>query len=419
MKYLMSMKKKFAYFAIASLMLAVGCSKQNANYNLEHALQMKDKIYTLYDVDETPLLAENYPQDVAAEATYLAEGADNKVNKYSYLWPYSGTLSMMSALYEATHDETILTTIDEQVVEGLKMYHDTSREPHGYSSYITADETDRFYDDNIWLVIDFVDLYTLTGKQSYLDMALDIWKFVLSGRDTKLGDGIYWCEQKKTTKNTCSNAPAAVAALKLHKATGEQQYFDQGENLYTWVYYSLRDKDNLYWDNVSLTGKFDRRKFTYNSGQMIEAGVLLYEITKEEKYLKQAQATAESCLAQWSIAYKNDKGDSITIFESGDVWFDAVLMRGYMALWRADGEPKYLTAFNDTINYAWYMGRDENGLFGKYLTSRGENEDKSWLLTQAAYAEMSARLATVDLKNAPVAATAEEAEAEAEAEVVE
>lgn len=419
MKYLMSMKKKFAYFAIASLMLAVGCSKQNANYNLEHALQMKDKIYTLYDVDETPLLAENYPQDVAAEATYLAEGADNKVNKYSYLWPYSGTLSMMSALYEATHDETILTTIDEQVVEGLKMYHDTSREPHGYSSYITADEADRFYDDNIWLVIDFVDLYTLTGKQSYLDMALDIWKFVLSGRDTKLGDGIYWCEQKKTTKNTCSNAPAAVAALKLHKATGEQQYFDQGENLYTWVYYSLRDKDNLYWDNVSLTGKFDRRKFTYNSGQMIEAGVLLYEITKEEKYLKQAQATAESCLAQWSIAYKNDKGDSITIFESGDVWFDAVLMRGYMALWRADGEPKYLTAFNDTINYAWYMGRDENGLFGKYLTSRGENEDKSWLLTQAAYAEMSARLATVDLKNAPVAATAEEAEAEAEAEVVE
>lgn len=412
MKYLMSMKKKFAYFAIASLMLAVGCSKQNANYNLEHALQMKDKIYTLYDVDETPLLAENYPQDVAAEATYLAEGADNKVNKYSYLWPYSGTLSMMSALYEATHDETILTTIDEQVVEGLKMYHDTSREPHGYSSYITADEADRFYDDNIWLVIDFVDLYTLTGKQSYLDMALDIWKFVLSGRDTKLGDGIYWCEQKKTTKNTCSNAPAAVAALKLHKATGEQQYFDQGENLYTWVYYSLRDKDNLYWDNVSLTGKFDRRKFTYNSGQMIEAGVLLYEITKEEKYLKQAQATAESCLAQWSIAYKNDKGDSITIFESGDVWFDAVLMRGYMALWRADGEPKYLTAFNDTINYAWYMGRDENGLFGKYLTSRGENEDKSWLLTQAAYAEMSARLATVDLKNAPVAATAEEAEAE-------
>ena len=202
MKYLMSMKKKFAYFAIASLMLAVGCSKQNANYNLEHALQMKDKIYELYDVDETPLLAENYPQDVAAEATYLAEGADNKVNKYSYLWPYSGTLSMMSALYEATHDETILTTIDEQVVEGLKMYHDTSREPYGYSSYITTDEADRFYDDNIWLVIDFVDLYTRTGKQSYLDMALDIWKFVLSGRDTKLGDGIYWCEQKKTTKNT-------------------------------------------------------------------------------------------------------------------------------------------------------------------------------------------------------------------------
>ena len=398
------MKNKFTYLAIASLMLAVGCNKPKANYNLEHALQMKDNIYSLYDVDETPLLAENYPQDVEAEATYLAEGAENKVNKYSYLWPYSGTLSMMSALYEATRDEAILTTIDNEIVEGLKMYYDTSREPYAYSSYITADEADRFYDDNIWLVIDFVDLYTLTGKQSYLDMALDIWKFVLSGRDTLLGDGIYWCEQKKTTKNTCSNAPAAVAALKLHKATGEQQYFDQGENLYTWVYYSLRDKDNLYWDNVSLKGQFDRRKFSYNSGQMIEAGVLLYEITKDNQYLKHAQATAESCFAQWTTPYTNSKNQSINILESGDVWFDAVLMRGYMALWRADSEAKYLTAFNDTLNYAWYFGRDENGLFGKFLTARGEDEKKSWLLTQAAYVEMSARLATINLSNPPAAA---------------
>ena len=388
------MKCTFRLFIAALLLLSVGCGK--TNFHLKHAQQLKDKIYELYDVDETPLLAENYPQDVAAEATYLAEGADNKVNKYSYLWPYSGTLSMMSALYEATRDESILTFIDDEVVAGLKMYHDTSREPYGYSSYITASESDRFYDDNIWLVIDFVDLYTLTGKQHYLDLALDIWKFVLSGRDTVLGDGIYWCEQKKDTKNTCSNAPAAVAALKLHKATGEQQYFDQGENLYTWVYYSLRDNgDNLYFDNVSVTGKFDRRKFTYNSGQMIEAGVLLYEATGDEKYLKQAQATATSVIPQWSVMYSNDKGEEICIFESGDVWFDAVMLRGFLALWRVDKIDTYLAAYDDTLSYAWYMGRDENGLFGKYLTHRDEGETKSWLLTQAAYVEMAARLAAV------------------------
>lgn len=390
------MKNYFKLAFVAVALAIVGCGKTDSH--LKHALELKEKIYQLYDVDETPLLAENYPQDVKAEATYLDEGADQTVNKYSYLWPYSGTLSMMSALYEATKDAAILDFIDTQVIEGLKMYYDTSREPNGYSSYITTDKSDRFYDDNIWLVIDFVDLYTMTQKQHYLDMALDIWKFVLSGRDDKLGDGIYWCEQSKKSKNTCSNAPAAVAALKLHKVTGEQQYFDQGENLYTWVYYSLRDEDQLYFDNVSLRGRFDRRKFSYNSGQMIEAGALLYEITGDEQYLKQAQATAAASLHQWTKVYTNDAGDTLDIVESGDVWFDAVLMRGFLALWRADGQDVYLSAFNDTLNYAWYMGRDENGLFGKYLTHRQENETKSWLLTQAAYVEMAARLSTVELK---------------------
>lgn len=387
------MKINFKILVAAVALLAVGCSESNPH--LKHALQLKDTIYELYDVDKTPLLAENYPQDVAAEATYLAEGADNKVNKYSYLWPYSGTLSMMSALYEATRDDSILTFIDNELLEGLKMYHDTSREPHGYSSYITAAESDRFYDDNIWLVIDLVDLYNLTQKQSYLDMALDIWQFVLSGRDTVLGDGIYWCEQKKDTKNACSNAPAAVAALKLHKATGDKQYFDQGENLYTWTFASLRDRDNLYFDNVSVTGKFDKRKFSYNSGQMIEAGALLYEITGNKEYLKHAEETAIACGQQWAKEYTNNKGEKLYIVESGDVWFDAVMLRGFIALWRINKTEMLLDIYDDTLNYSWYMGRDENGLFGKYLTARQEGETKSWLLTQAAYVEMSARLAAI------------------------
>ena len=392
------MKMNFKILVAAVALFAVGCSTSNPH--LKHALELKDTIYKLYDVDETPLLAENYPQDVAAEATYLAEGADNKVNKYSYLWPYSGTLSMMSALYEATRDEAILEVIDNEIIEGLKMYHDTSREPYGYSSYITADKSDRFYDDNIWLVIDFVDLYNLTGKEMYLDLAQNIWKFVLSGRDTVLGDGIYWCEQKKDTKNACSNAPAAVAALKLHKATGDKQYFEQGENLYTWTFASLRDRDNLYFDNVSVTGKFDRRKFSYNSGQMIEAGVMMFEHTNDKQYLKQAMETATAAVQTWAKEYTNDKGEKIIILESGDVWFDAVLLRGLLALWRVEGSDSLLIPYDDTLNYAWYMGRDKNGLFGKYLSHRDEGEQKSWLLTQAAYVEMSARLAATGWQRA-------------------
>lgn len=380
----------------AVLTLAVACN--NANPNLSRAEQMRTTLYTLYNVDDTPLLAENYPLDPAARATYLAEGADNQVNKYSYLWPYSGTLSMMSALYEVTGDAEHLQFIDSDVIAGLDMYFDTTRAPHAYSSYVTVGESDRFYDDNIWLVIDFVDLYFSSGEKRYLERAEQTWQFVESGRDEVLGDGIYWCEQKKHSKNACSNAPAAVAALKLYKATGNEAYLQTGKALYAWCYNTLHDaEDGLYFDNISLAGRISRAKYSYNSGQMIEAGAMLHALTGEEHYLAEAQKTAAGCYERWFKPLA-DGEQQIRMMDSGDVWFDAVMLRGLIALYGRDGNDIYLRAVNASLDYAWREGRDENGLFGKFLSHRREEDKRSWLLTQAAYAEMSARMAKVNLR---------------------
>lgn len=72
----------------------------------------------------------------------------------------------------------------------------------------------------------------MTGKQAYLEKAKLIWKFILSGKDDVLGGGVYWCEQKKESKNTCSNAPGAVFALKLFQATQDDAYLKK-EKSYT------------------------------------------------------------------------------------------------------------------------------------------------------------------------------------------
>lgn len=390
------MKISHILTSVLALFGIVACSTPNVN--LERAETMRKTLYALYDVDDTPLLAENHPIDPAARATYLAEGADNQVNKYSYLWPYSGTLSMLSALYEVTGSEADLAFIESDVVAGLDMYFDTTRMPHAYSSYVTVGESDRFYDDNIWLVIDFVDLYRSSGDKRFLERAEATWRFVESGRDEVLGDGIYWCEQKKHSKNACSNAPAAVAALKLYKATGEEAYLRAGEELYKWCYNTLHDaEDNLYFDNISLEGRISRAKYSYNSGQMIEAGAMLYALTGNKEYLHQAQATAAGCYERWFKPMQDGERE-IRMMESGDVWFDAVMLRGLIALYGEDGNDTYLRAVDASLDYAWRMGRDEHGLFGKYLSHRREEDKRSWLLTQAAYAEMSARMAKVNLR---------------------
>ena len=244
----------------------------NANPNIEKAQQTLDALYQNYAAPNTCLLRENYPFNQDNKTTYLAsEEQAKRRNEYSYLWPYSGTFSAVNALLESTGNKKYKKLLENKVLPGLEEYFDTRREPFAYSSYISSQPlSDRFYDDNVWLGIDFTDFYRMTGKQAYLEKAKLIWKFILSGKDDVLGGGVYWCEQKKESKNTCSNAPGAVFALKLFQATQDDAYLKEGKELYEWTKKNLEDsKDHLYFDNISLNKKIGRAKFAYNSGQMM------------------------------------------------------------------------------------------------------------------------------------------------------
>lgn len=367
------------------------------NINLERAQQTLDSLYLNYSAPSTCLLRENYPFDDTYTATYLAsEEQANTPNQYSYLWPYSGTFSAINALLECTQDPKYKKMLDKKVLPGLEQYYDTKRAPHAYASYInTSPASDRFYDDNIWLGIDFTDTYVMTQKSKYLDKAKMIWKFIASGTDDKLGGGIYWCEQKKESKNTCSNAPGSVYALKLFKATQDSTYFKQGKQLYEWTKAHLQDPaDYLYFDNIGLNGKIGMAKFAYNSGQMMQSAALLYQLTHDPAYLKDAQNIARECYNYFFTDFTPTKGEPFKLIKKGDIWFTAVMLRGFIELYPLDKNKTYLDAFNKSLDYAWENARDEKGLFNTDMS--GENKDKKkWLLTQAAMVEMYARLAAI------------------------
>ena len=383
---------------IASLTGCVSSAQVEPNSNLDRARQTLDSLYLNYSVDNSSLLRENYPFDEQHTLTYLAsEEQANIPNQFSYLWPYSGTFSAVNALFEATHDKKYKKLLDSRVLPGLEEYFDTQRVPNAYSSYIrTAPASDRFYDDNVWLGIDFTDTYQMTQEQKYLDKAQLIWKFIESGTDSILGGGIYWCEQKKESKNTCSNAPGSVLALKLFKATNDSSYFEKGKKLYEWTQRNLQDSaDYLYFDNIRLDGKIGKAKFAYNSGQMMQSAALLYQLTKNPIYLKGAQNIAKECFNYFFTDFTPATNEeAFRMLKKGDIWFTAVMLRGFIELYQIDKDKTYINAFNKSLSYAWDNARDEKGLFNTDLT--GNNKDqKKWLLTQAAMVEMYSRLAMI------------------------
>lgn len=383
---------------IASLTGCVSSAQVEPNSNLDRARQTLDSLYLNYSVDNSSLLRENYPFDEQHTVTYLAsEEQANIPNQFSYLWPYSGTFSAVNALFEATHDKKYKKLLDSRVLPGLEEYFDTQRVPNAYSSYIrTAPASDRFYDDNVWLGIDFTDTYQMTKEQKYLNKAQLIWKFIESGTDSILGGGIYWCEQKKESKNTCSNAPGSVLALKLFKAINDSSYFEKGKKLYEWTQRNLQDSaDYLYFDNIRLDGKIGKAKFAYNSGQMMQSATLLYQLTKNPIYLKDAQNIARECFNYFFADFTPATNEeAFRMLKKGDIWFTAVMLRGFIELYHIDKDKTYINAFNKSLSYAWDNARDEKGLFNTDLSGKSKDQ-KKWLLTQAAMVEMYSRLAMI------------------------
>lgn len=391
--------KKSSILLFSLLAFTMTASKgQDIHYQrAEKTLKTIEKLYAVND--GTNLYRENYPYDDTYTATYLGGGAnENKANPYSYLWPFSGSLSAYTILLEKNDDATIKSQIDNKILLGLEQYYD-KRQPAAYASYVKfAPQSDRFYDDNIWLGIDFLDLYLHTREKKYLDKSVEIWKFVESGMDDKLGGGIYWMEQKKESKNTCSNAPAVVYLMKLYQSTQDKKYLSKAQELYTWTKTHLQDpQDKVYWDNINLDGKIDKAKYPYNSGQMIQAASLLYHATQDAAYLKDAQEAAIGSYNYFFDASKKIKSNNAEYpaLKRSNNWFIAVMFRGYVELFFIDKNKEFIDAFRANLDHAWTNMRDSDGLFGKNWHGENKPVAKKWLLDQFALVEMYARISNI------------------------
>ena len=335
---------------------------------------------------------ETYPRNPKQQITYTANtGSEVTQQEVSFLWPDSAMVSGCVTLYKTSGNKKYKKLMDKQIKPGLDLYWDTTRQPECYQSYPAfAGQNDRYYDDNDWVAIDFCDYYAVTKNKEYLKKAIALHDYIYSGWSDELGGGIYWCEQKKESKNTCSNAPATVLCMKLYKLTKDKKYLDQAMATYQWTRDNLRDpSDFVYWDNKNLQGKIGYAKYTYNSGQMIQAGVLLYEETGDEQYLRDAQQTAAGTDALFRT--KADKKDPTVKVHKDMAWFNVILFRGLKALYKIDKNPTYVDAMVENALHAWENYRDENRLLGRDWSGHNKEQYK-WLLDNACLIEFFAEI---------------------------
>jgi rhamnogalacturonyl hydrolase YesR len=271
--------------------------------------------------------------------------------EYSWLW---ALCSMFEAVNEIEKVDNTANLVDP-IFSNIKNYYDTNLPKPGYNEYVVKLKPGlRYYDDNQWIGIAAMDIYKRTKKQTYLALGKQMYQFMMTAYDTKLGGGLYWRETDFETKNTCSNGPGVLVALKMYELTKQKCYLDTALLIYNWTNEKLQTPEGLYYDNIKVKdGSLNKTIFSYNTGTMLQSNVYLYELTGDKKYLKRANDMADA-----SLAYFYGKGQ----FRDG-YWFNAVLLRAYQHLLKYNKDTKYVLGFKKCVDYALTNERNEQGLF--------------------------------------------------------
>lgn len=260
----------------------------------------------------------------------------------AFMWSAGVQLTALAGAARANPDRHLEHL--QEYAEILKTYWHEHDGIGGYDVQPRPGESDRYYDDNAWIVLALVEIFEITGNRQYLDDAMETFQFVLAGEDEKLGGGIYWRENVKESKNTCSNAPAIVSALRLYQHTNDPAHRETALRLYEWTNKHLQDPETgLFFDNISLEGKLDRKKYSYNSAVMIRANCLLHEATGEEEYLAEAQRIARAAESHWV--------DSATGAMRDSGYFAHMLLEAFIATHQRDGDPHWIGVCTKCVTY--------------------------------------------------------------------
>ncbi len=300
---------------------------------------------------------------------------------YANMWAEGVELTALTAAVKLDPSytprlKTFITALNRYwiVKDGLGAYNGTL---HG--------KTERYYDDNEWIVLGLLEAYDVLRDDTLLDRAKETFRFVMSGEDEKLGGGIYWRESDRATKNTCSNAPAIVCALRLEQLAHDPANLTIALDLYKWTNATLQDKDGLYFDHIDLAGKINRSKFSYNSAQMIRANCLFFDQSHDQKYMSEAQRIAHAAIKQWIASDGAIRDDGC---------FAHLLTESLLELGARDHDPAWRETVNHALQFLLTKNADPAGFHPKHWNETPpEPLQHITLLTEASAARALLRAA--------------------------
>jgi hypothetical protein len=302
---------------------------------------------------------------VARQSLYR-DSPSNSCGTYSCLWPFTNAVAGTVFLYGAPNGARYLSDVAARQT-GIGHYFDPSEvspsgaaQPPAYRSAVPpplGPGGATYYDDNAWVGLNLIHAYLLTSNRTYLTLAQNELNFIISGWDTNTSDGcpggVIWEDVAGSQRNTSANGAGAALALELDRLTGNTSDLAWATSTYKWVVTCLGTASGLYNDHINPNGSVNSAIWSYNQGVMVGAGVLLYQVTKNSTYLKQAQQTAAAAVSYFGTG---------TVLVNQGTAFNAIYFRNLFLLNHVVPNAAYASEAQSFASTMWAQRQAGTGL---------------------------------------------------------
>jgi predicted alpha-1,6-mannanase (GH76 family) len=300
---------------------------------------------------------------------YLQHAASGVKALQQWYSPGTGLYAAPTGWWNAANAITVLA--DYERVSGSTAYNSVLANTFTTAEKAHANFVNRFYDDDGWWALAWIDAYDLTGNASYLSMAETIFATMTGGWDTSTCGGGVWWNTSKTYKNAIPNELfLAIAAKLANRTTGSASagYLKWAQQEWTWFKGSgMINAQNLINDGLTSTHpnactNNRGNTWTYNQGVILGGLVELYKADQDPGLLAQAEAIAHAAIANLT------NGNGILIEKSvsgGDApQFKGVFLRNLAALYAAAPNPQYKTFAEANANSILANDQSAGSQFG-------------------------------------------------------
>ena len=328
----------------------------------------------------TPAEAESNRPDYRGAASAGIGVLQRWYSRHTGLWKTTGWWNSANALTavirytQSTGDRAYLEVVENTFTRAQRGIVRVQRRKPGFIN--------DFFDDNLWWALAWVGARDLTGDERYLAAAQAIFAHSLSGWDDTCGGGLWWNE-KRDYKNAITNELfLTLAALLAARVPGQQEYRDWALREWEWLRGSTMIGPSGLVNDGLTAGCVNNggTTWTYNQGVILGGLAALHELTGDEAYLRQGEATADAALRSLTSpeGILAEPGEAKAAAGDRDMpQFKGIFVRYLQDLSRYVSKPEYGAFLLANADSVLASNRNQAGQFGLHWAGPFDGADAS------------------------------------------